>query len=466
MTCRVAPLVALAVILQFGAVSPLAAQKLPDSPVVTDTKPGDTPPPGPAPAPAPAPPPPPAPAPPPAPEPIAEPAPAAPPATPTVTAEEDGANPVAAALASLGNRFDPGETEEFTEILGDLPAGVTGATVGHLLYSRRHFDRAAWFFGYDATLDPDAASLNNFAAMLLQTYENDIEGSDPSWPEAAYFAAARAGELAPDSAAIQNNLGNAARATGRFQEAVEAAERATELAPDEALYWTNLARAREAAGDIEGAARALARGHALDPNGPAVRFTATALPTVGTPYRQELANQCNVDFGCANICPGGIIGGLMRVTCEMESASAQLACQAGEPYPTSYNCQEEFPEYGILIPGLNSGFSISLPGFSMHVLVDGDGTVRVRVEGGINRGRIGVYAGADGRYSPTNGASFDEFRGGVRVNILPTAAGGGGTADSTAGAWGHPPIHIEVEGSSSEPATVGVETYNAGLISG
>jgi len=459
MTCRVAARVALALILQFAAVSPLAAQKLPDSPVLTDVKPGDTPPPGPPPAPAPAP----------APEPVptAEPAPADPPATPGVASEQPGDGPLTAALASLGAGFEPGEIEEFTALLNEMPAGVTGATVGHLLFSRRHFDRAAWFFGYDATLAPDdPASLNNFAAMLLQTYENDPEGSDPTWPEAAYFAAARAAELAPDSAAIQNNLGNAARAMGLLQEAVEAAERATEFAPDEALYWTNLARAREAAGDIEGAARALARGHALDPNGPAVRFTATALPAVGTPYRQELANQCNVDFGCANICPGGIIGGLMRVTCEIESASAQLACQAGEPYPTSYNCQEEFPEYGILIPGLNSGFSISLPGFSMHVLVDGDGTVRVRAEGGINRGRVGVYAGADGSYSPTNGASFDEFRGGVRVNILPTGAGGGGTADSTAGAWGHPPAHIEIEGSGSAPATVGVETYNAGLISG
>jgi len=457
MTCRVAPLVALALIIQFGLVSPLAAQKLPDAPVVADTKPGDTPPPAPPPAPAPAP----------EPAPTAEPAPADPPATPTVASDQPGDSPLAAALTSLGARFEPGETEEFTALLGELPAGVSGDTVGHLLYARRHFDRAAWFFGYDATLDPDdPASLNNFAAMLLQTYENDPEAGDPTWLDAAYFAATRAAELAPDSAAIQNNLGNAARAMGLLQEAIDAGERATEFSPDEALYWTNLARSRAAAGDTDGAARALARAHALDPNGPAVRFTAAALPSVAAPYIQQLQNQCDVSFDCAAICPAGIIGGLMRVTCEIESSSAQLACQAGEPYPTSYNCQEEFPEYGILIPGLNSGFSISLPGFSMHVLVDGDGTVRVRAEGGINRGRVGVYAGADGSYSPTNGASFDDYRGGVRVNILPTAAGGGGTADSTAGAWGHPPAHIEIEGSGSAPATVGVETYNAGLISG
>ena len=451
MTCRAAALVAFAFILQFNAISPLAAQKLPDTPVVTDTKPANSPPPDPAPAPAP----------------IGVPTPTDPPAAPTGVSGSPGDSPVAAALTSLGTRFEPGETEEFTALLADLPGGVTGATLGHLLYSRRHFDRAAWFFGYDATLDPDdPASLNNFAAMLLQTYENDPEGSDPTWRDAAYYAASRAAELAPDSAAIQNNLGNAARATGRLQEAIDAGERATEFAADEALYWTNLARSREAAGDIEGAARALARAHALDPNGPAVRFTATALPAVSAPYLQQLQNQCSVDFGCANICPGGIIGGLMRVTCEMESSSALLACRAGQPYPTSYNCQEEFPEYGILIPGLNSGFSISVPGFSMHVLVDGDGTVRVRAEGGINRGRVGVYVGADGSYSPTNGASFDEFRGGVRINILPSAAGGGGSADSAARAWGHPPAQIEVQGSGSAPVTVGVEGYNAGLISG
>jgi len=40
----------------------------------------------------------------------------------------------------------------------------------------------------------------------------------------------------------------------------------------------------------------------------------------------------------------------------MENSSAQMACNAGEPYPKNYNGKENLPEYGILIPGLNAGF--------------------------------------------------------------------------------------------------------------
>lgn len=368
------------------------------------------------------------------------------------------------ALGALEAGFEPGDLADFNAYVAS--SGGQGAmAMGHLLYGRRHIDRAAWFFGQAALANPgDLSAQNNLAALLTELAVADPARNAGLLP-VALQAARAAVALAPDSAAAQNTLGNAARAAGQGAEAVAAHERAVALAPDEALYWTNLARARAAMGDMQGAAEALARAHALDPNGPAVRYTAAALPGVAVPYRQQLARQCSVDFRCGQICPGGITGGVMRVTCEMENGSARLACQEGQPYATSYNCQEEFPEYGILIPGLNSGFSVSLPGFSAHVLVDGDGQVRVRVEGGVSAGRLGVYVGADGRWSPSNGASFDRFRGGVRFNILPRAAGGGSPVDERAGQYGHPPAHIELEGNSGGPTTLGVEAFNAGLIS-
>lgn len=366
-------------------------------------------------------------------------------------------------LDMLTARFEPGDREDFAAALAGDPQAA--ASLGHLLYARRQIERAAWFFGQAALAEPgNAAVRNNLAALLTEMAVTDPATHAALLP-AALGLAREAVALDPSLAAAQNTLGNAARASGQGAEAVAAGERAVALSPDEPLYWTNLARSRAAAGDTAGAALALARAHALDPNGPAVRYAVAALPGITTPFRQQIAPQCGVDFGCARICPGGITGGIMRVTCEMENGSAQLACQEGRPYPTSYNCQEEFPEYGILIPGLNSGFSVSLPGFSAHVLVDGDGQVRVRVEGGITAGRVGLYVGADGRWSPSSGASFDEFRGGVRLNILPGRVGGGSPVDDAAGRWGHPPAHLEIEGNSSGETTVGVESYNAGLIS-
>lgn len=381
--------------------------------------------------------------------------------TPVPATAQDLAQEIGGALDTLGARFAAGEAEAFAAFLAEAPEGMTGDTLGHLLYARRHFDRAAWFFGKDALTDlSDPASLGNFAAMLGETHAADPGAAPASWLTAAYLASAEAASLRPGDAALQNNLATAARATGQPDVAVAAARRATELAPDEPLYWTNLARALDAAGNAADAGLALATAHALEPNHMAVLETYAALPAIAAPYREELGRACNVDFRCQEICPRSIIGGLMSVTCEMESASAQMACAAGDPYPVSYRCEEEIPEYGILIPGLNSGFSLAVPGVSVHVVVQGDGRVDVRVEGGVGLGPVGGYVRGDGHFSPTNGASFDNLGGGVRVNVLPNSP-----ANKLASDLGHPPVHIEAETLDGKPVQVNVEAYNAGVIS-
>jgi len=353
------------------------------------------------------------------------------------------------------------EARGFTEFLASAPDGVTADTIGHLMFVRRHFDKAAWFFGTEALANPDdAASLNNFSTMLVQTYSDPGGAGSQALLEAAYAASTQAVNLYSDTAAFQNNLGNAARLMQRFDEAVAAAERAVERSPDVPLYWANLARARAAAGDDAGAAEALARAHALSPNGMAVAAARRDLPS-GGPYQGAIQRNCEVNFRCQEICPRSIIGGLMSVTCEMENSSAQLACMEGKPFPITYDCREDLPEYGILIPGLNSGFSIAVPGFSAHVVVDGQGNVDVRVEAGVNVGPIGGYVRADGHYSPTGGISYDNLGGGVRVSVLPSSSAG-----NLAGGLGHPPAHIEVESVGGQPASVNVEMYNTGVISG
>ena len=369
---------------------------------------------------------------------------------------------IGAAVETLGATFAVGEVADFQAALAAAPAGVNGGTFGHLLYARRHFDKAAWFFGADALADPgDAASLNNLAALLLETGAAGVMA--PSWGQAARAAAEAAAAMQPENAAFHNTLSHALRAAGELAGAVAAAQRATDLAPDEPLYWANLARVLDAAGDTAGAAAALARARALQPNGVPVLLAARDLPDIGAAYRAAIGPSCTVNFRCQEICPRSIIGGLMSVSCEIENASAQMACQAGEPYATGYDCREEIPEYGILIPGLNAGFSVAVPGFSMHVVVDGEGNMDVRVEAGVSAGPLGGYLRGDGHFSPSGGASFDNIGGGVRVNILPGA--GSSPAAQLAGDLGHPPAHIELETLDGGPAKINVETYNAGVIS-
>jgi len=365
-------------------------------------------------------------------------------------------------LDSLAASFPAGEAQAFADLLASgLPPGVTGDTFGHLLFARRHFDRAAWFFGTAAQGDgASASSLSNYAATLAMTAETLGGSAQANWLPEAMTAAQAAATIAPNEAAIQNNLGNVARLTGDLALAVAAGRQATALAPDEALYWTNLARSLDAAGDHDAAGAALARAHALEPNGAALIVTAPTLPAAAGSYAAARQNQCNIDFRCMDICPRSIIGGLMTVTCEIENSSARMACSEGRPYATSYDCTEDIPEYGILIPGLNSGFSVSVPGFSMHVVVQGDGRVDVRVEAGAGMGPLGGYMRADGHFSPTNGASFDNLGGGVRLNLLPMRG-----MNQTLSDYGHPPIHIEAETLDGHPPQINLETYNAGLIS-
>ena len=368
---------------------------------------------------------------------------------------------VPTALDTLSETFAPGDAQGFSALLEQRNDDQTAATIGHLLFMKRHFDKAAWFFGTDAVADPaDAVSLNNFAAMLVETYLDAPDSSPVQWLDAAGLAATEAIALAPETAAFHNTLANVARAQGETETMVTAARRAAELAPQEPLYLSNLARALDAAGQPDAAATAMAEARALSANAPSVRAALAQIGASSPAVAQQVASQCNVDFRCQEICPKSIIGGIQSVTCEMENASAQMDCEAGKPYPTAFDCSEDLPDYGILIPGLNSGFSLAVPGFSAHVVVDGEGNVDVRVEAGASIGPLGGYLRADGHYSPSNGASFDNLGGGTRLNILPNFAGRNSDWAKWFSDYGMPPAHMETEIMDDGSVTTAVEINN------
>lgn len=365
-------------------------------------------------------------------------------------------------VAMLGATFPEGDVSAFNATLEEAPDGVNGNTIGLLLYSRGQFGRAAWFYGKQALANPeDAAALNNYAGLIAELHAQNPDSFPAGLLTGARLAAEKARDLAPDTAAMHNTLGNVALAQSDHPAAIAAATRATELAGDEPLYWTNIARALYAAGQPDEAAEALLRAHELAPNDMALLNAVSDLGDSQEIYREELARTCNVDFHCQEICPKSIIGGIQSVTCEMENASAQMACQAGEPYPVAYDCSEDFPEYGIYIPGLNAGFSVSVPGFSAHVRVNGDGSVETRVEAGINRGPLSVYLRQDASYGPKKGLSFGESAAGWRINLGPNKS----AANKIASDLGHPPFHIEGEKVSDQPAQTSAEAFNRALVS-
>ena len=76
---------------------------------------------------------------------------------------------IAAAVADLESGFPAEDAPAYRALLADPSSGVTAPMLGQLMYLRRHFDKAAWFFGEDALSDlSDAPSLNNFSASPLE----------------------------------------------------------------------------------------------------------------------------------------------------------------------------------------------------------------------------------------------------------------------------------------------------------
>ena len=130
------------------------------------------------------------------------------------------------------------------------------------------------------------------------------------------------------------------------------------------------------------------------------------------------ANACAINFRCPEICPGGIIGQVNRVTCEIENATAQGNCEAGKPFARGFDCDAQLPRFGILFPGLDPGFSIFTPWGSIDAVVQGDGRVDIRVNvTAASAGPVDVFVETTGSYQPSTGEMRWDVGGGLQYGI-------------------------------------------------
>jgi len=376
---------------------------------------------------------------------------------------------VASVQAELEAGFEPGEADGFREVLAQNPDVNSAAVLGQLLFMRRHFARSAWFFAEAVRTDPnDASALNNFGVLLDETFLSDPSAHPTSWVRTAIDAIGRADALRPGDPAIQNNLGRGHLSLWQtdadaadLDVAASAIRNATAADPENVVFLANEALFLDAIGDPGGAADALMRAHAISPNHPALRVASSRVsPATSGAYAGTPRNYCSVDFRCSQTCPPSIIGRIQLVSCEIEQSNAQMACGAGQPYATTYDCSEEIPEFGILIPGLNAGFTIPSPWGSISAVVDGEGNVEWRVEAGPNLGPVNPYVRFDGGYQPDGGWSVSDTRAGVKVNLVH-----GNEAGEIAGNWGFQPLYVQAEGSTSnENVDVSLGAYGNATI--
>jgi hypothetical protein len=273
--------------------------------------------------------------------------------------------------------------------------------------------------------------------------------------------------LKGDRATYHSNLGVTLleiwRSTGdaaTLEAAVAALKKAAAIDPKSATAWAHLAEALAAQGDMTGAAAALEKSRALGPYNGALLSARTRMPQAVNDAYNKQGKSCKVNFDCKGKCPKSIIGQVTLVTCEIEQTNAQSACEAGKPYPPEFDCSEQIPKFGILIPGLNSGLSFITPWGRLDAVVDGRGNVDFKFKPGTSVGGVGVSLETRGSWSPNSGFSSVEVKPGVSYNLL------GGDAAKMCGdvKMGPASISGDVSLSSGKP-TVSVKAYGGTVLS-
>lgn len=294
--------------------------------------------------------------------------------------------------------------------------GAEGLAIAMLMY--RHLDESAYFYALAAERDPDNPRLmTSLGALAL---EMEAAGRPlPTLGVAEIVALQRAAlAIEPEDPAILNNLAAALRRQGgdaALAEALALQRRAVAADADDDFLNARLAELLMQAGQEVEAREALTRAFLANPVSLSVAMAdAGSFDGEGV---SPAENACVVDFNCDTACPQGIIGRINYVTCEMENAGAVSACQAGEPFATSFQCDAQMPRFGILIPGLDPGFSVVTPWGSIDLLVQGDGRVEVRVQvrGPAVAGPARSFFSGQGSYSPSSGEI--RIRGGTGVSM-------------------------------------------------
>ncbi len=403
----------------------------------------------------------------------------------TAPGEADFTGKVLAAVDQLGAELGDAKTAPYTAALAETKE-TPHAALGVLAFLGQHLELSTWLYGQGVIANPENdVYLNNFGvglhekALLTMPKKQAGGGSGGSVGGPAVAPALSASDylelakqsfenaivLKKDSAVYYNNLGfvlldiwRANANAEALQAAVDALKKAVALNPKSAPAWAHLAEALAAQKDMAGASDALEKSRGLGAFNGALISTGLRMPPEVMDVYKKKSPACKVDFGCKANCPRSIIGQINFVTCEMEQSSAQMACDAGQPYAAGFDCSEQIPEFGILIPGLNSGFSLITPWGRLDMTVDGKGNVEYKFKTGANVGAVGGEMTARGSWSPASGFSSVELKPGVTYNLV------GGEAAEMLDKAKMGPASIVIEGSSKTGDTeLKLEAYGGSV---
>ncbi|MEZ5034551.1 MAG: hypothetical protein R2796_06150 [Chitinophagaceae bacterium] len=323
----------------------------------------------------------------------------------------------------LQQKLDTATTNAFEKVIAnakDDPVAIQ--YLGHYAYLNRQLPVAAWLYALAKEKKPDDVNnISNLAVCLHEMAAADSSGASNELLNDAINLLKNAATQVPGNAAVQNNLGyayyqqyeNSGDST-ILPQAETAIRAAIAIDPENAIFYSHLADIKKAENKPDEAVEYLNKAFSITPyDGVFLHSSDNFAPFAAATNSRGYCDSIN--FNCLKNCPPSIIGRIKVINCEMAQQDALLACKAGKPYAKSYNCDDEIPATGFMIPGLQSGVGIITPWGKLGILVQGGGNIDVKAD--VNTPVPGISFSGGGRYNPSSGMSKTYFGANVSVNL-------------------------------------------------
>ena len=320
--------------------------------------------------------------------------------------------------STLRERLDPDLVKNFEEAVKDNNEDPVGIQYyGHYAYTNRQLPVAAWLYAWANEKKKDPLNQSNLAVCLHELSLTDTSGTALLGSAISLLEEAR--NSMPDHAGVLNNLGYAyyqqyldTKEESWLDKAEKTLNKALDIEPSNAVVLSHLADINKEKKDTAKTLDDLNEAFSLDP------FNAVFVKSSQnfSPFNEakESRGYCDsINFNCLQNCPPSIIGRIKVINCEIAQQDAIMACRQGLPYATSFNCDDEIPVTGFMIPGLQSGVGIITPWGKFAILLQGGGKVDFKLE--TNTPVPGVRFSAEGNYNPGSGKPIHLFR----VSVFP-----------------------------------------------
>lgn len=316
--------------------------------------------------------------------------------------------------------------------LRDLDDGTRSgeqlASLAHGLALNRQFQMAGWLYAAAVNRDPSLASAWSSLGVLMDEgiVKPDVPGFENIRADIVDVQR-EARRLDGQNPSIAANLGNALFQLGKQRNDMTLVDEGARLLleavtanPRDPKAYVHLASALFFMGETSAARKFWEAAYHLNSAHPTlVKARAPGGNLAGAEFVPENTKFCDLSFNCEASCPKSIIGQVDFVTCKISEDMARSNCGAGKPYAQAFDCSAKIPRFGILLPGLDPGFSIVTPWGSFDAVMQGNGRIDFQLKFlGPASSAVQPALRTEGSWEPHNGTLSADFGVEAQYNLF------------------------------------------------